>query len=204
MIGQLAELPASDVAALIAMLTEPRAAGPRPWTLASAQHGVVRGHLVPANLTLASVLVATPWQLPLAGAIALFEDVGERPYEVDRRLTHMMLTAQLPVLHGAILGDLGRCADPAPAKRRVTPRSPWSASAASPRACRSRSARRSGMASATSRFRSAPACTLDLDAGVLEIAEAAVAEFPDRSLVTAPAAIGDGSRRGAITKPRSD
>jgi muramoyltetrapeptide carboxypeptidase len=114
MIGQLSDLPASDVAHLITVLTDPRPLGARPWALRSHGTGHRSGPLIAANLTLASVLVGTPWALPLAGAIALFEEVGERPYELDRYLTQLALTGALAATAGAVIGDLVRCRDPNP------------------------------------------------------------------------------------------
>src|SRR6185503_3414312 len=58
MIVQLGALAPSDLAQLVALLTEPRAPGLRPWSLSiHGGGGVVRGPLVPANLTMASMLV---------------------------------------------------------------------------------------------------------------------------------------------------
>jgi muramoyltetrapeptide carboxypeptidase len=114
MIAQLADLPPSDVAHLIALLTEPRPLGERAWPLRAHGAGRHRGPLVAANLTLASVLVGTPWPLPLAGAIALFEEVGEKPYELDRYLTQLTLTGALAEISAAVIGELTRCSDPDP------------------------------------------------------------------------------------------
>lgn len=120
-IAQLADLPDTDVAHLIALLTEPQAPGVRPWTLSAHGHGRHTGALVPANLTLASVLIGTPWQLPLDGAIAVFEEVGERPYELDRYLTQLLLTGELAKPAAVVLGDLTRCDDPMPATGEPDP-----------------------------------------------------------------------------------
>ncbi|HEX3760863.1 MAG TPA: hypothetical protein VHW23_19325, partial [Kofleriaceae bacterium] len=49
-----------------------------------------------------------------AGAVALLEEVGERPYEIDRYLTQLALTGALAGTAGAVIGDLIRCRDPAP------------------------------------------------------------------------------------------
>jgi muramoyltetrapeptide carboxypeptidase len=114
MITQLSDLPPSDVAHLIALLTEPRPLGERAWALRAHGRGSHRGPLVPANLTMASLLVGTPWALPLAGAIALFEEVGERPYEIDRYLTQLALTGALAQAAAAVIGELTRCSDPNP------------------------------------------------------------------------------------------
>ena len=115
MILQLATLPAEDVERLAAMLTDPTPPGPRPWSLACRGSGRVRGALVPANVTLASMLVGTPWPLPLGGALALFEEIGEKPYELDRYLTQLALTGALGGIAAMIVGDLTRCVDPKPA-----------------------------------------------------------------------------------------
>ena len=113
-IQQLGELPDEDVAHLIALLTDPRPPGERPWRLAAHGGGVHRGPLVAANLSLASLIAGTPWPLPLAGAIALFEEVGERPYEIDRYLTQLTATGTLAPAAAVVVGDLTRCHDPSP------------------------------------------------------------------------------------------
>jgi muramoyltetrapeptide carboxypeptidase len=110
-VAQLADLGTGGVAQLVRLLTEPTAPGVRPWSLTSYGKGEHRGPLVPANLTLASMLVGTPWPLPLEGAIALFEEVGERPYEIDRYLTQLVLTGALGKTRAVLLGDLERCTD---------------------------------------------------------------------------------------------
>jgi muramoyltetrapeptide carboxypeptidase len=114
LVVQLGDLPAADIAHLIALLTEPRPLGERPWQLHGHGRGRVHGALVPANLSLASLLVGTPWELPLAGAIALLEEVGERPYEIDRYVTQLALTGALAGTAGVVIGELVRCRDPSP------------------------------------------------------------------------------------------
>lgn len=111
---QMERLPASDLESLIALLTEARAPGVRPWTLAARGRGAYRGPLLPANLTMISVLAGTPWALPLRGAITLIEEVGERPYAIDRYLTHLTLAGELAKPAAVIVGELVRCVDPQP------------------------------------------------------------------------------------------
>ncbi len=105
MIGQLGTLPDADVARLIALLTDPSPPGVRPWSLACHGTGQHRGPLVTANLTLACMLVGTPWPLPLAGAIAMFEEIGERPYEIDRYFTQLALTGAIADTSAFVLAD---------------------------------------------------------------------------------------------------
>jgi muramoyltetrapeptide carboxypeptidase len=111
---QMERLSEADIAHLIALLTEPRAPGRRPWPLAAHGRGVYKGPLVTGNLTMWSMLVGTPWALPLRGAIGLIEEVGERPYELDRYMTQLVLTGELAHLAAMIVGDLTRCEDAAP------------------------------------------------------------------------------------------
>ena len=114
MVTQLPALGDADLAHLIAMLTTPSVSGPRPWTLAAHGRGTHRGPLFAANLTMLSVLVGTPWQLPLRGSLALIEEIGERPYELDRYLTQLSLAGELAKVAAVIVGDLTRCEDSNP------------------------------------------------------------------------------------------
>jgi muramoyltetrapeptide carboxypeptidase len=114
MVVQLGQLPDADIAQLIAMMTDPRPAGVRPWQLAPVGKGSYRGPLLAGNLTMFSLLVGTPWQLPLRGAIALVEEIGERPYELDRYLTQLALAGELAKPVAVIVGDLTRCDDASP------------------------------------------------------------------------------------------
>ncbi len=114
MIVQLGVLADADIRQLVTLLTEPRAPGVRPWSLAGHGRGRYRGPLVPANLTMFSMMAGTPWPLPSRGALALIEEVGEKPYEIDRYLTQLSLTGELAKLAAVIVGDLIRCADPKP------------------------------------------------------------------------------------------
>ncbi len=114
MVVQLDRLPAEDIAHLIALISEPRVPGVRPWRLAAHGKGRYRGPLVAGNLTMYSMLVGTPWQVAVRGAIAVIEEIGEKPYELDRYLTQLALTGELTQLSAAVVGDLTRCSDPNP------------------------------------------------------------------------------------------
>jgi len=48
-----------------------------------------RGVLVGGNLAVLTSLIGTPHAPPLDGAVLFLEDVGERPYRVDRMLTQL-------------------------------------------------------------------------------------------------------------------
>lgn len=177
MIVQLATLADSDVAALVALLTEPRAPGSRPWPLVSYGRGIQRGTLVPANLTMASMLVGTPWPLPLAGAIAMIEEVGEKPYEIDRYLTQLALTGALDQTAAVVVGDLTRCEDPNPPTGEPDPadaalRTILERVATAGKPCAVGAPIGHGDRNEAVPF--GAACELDLDRGVLAILEPAV------------------------------
>ncbi|HZS37925.1 MAG TPA: LD-carboxypeptidase [Polyangia bacterium] len=109
-VTQLGGLPPEDAAALFALL---EGAPPAPLeNLRALAPGRATGPLHGGNLELLSRLCGTPWQPRLDGAILLLEDVGERPYRVDRALTQLLLAGALDGLRGALVGEFHKCADP--------------------------------------------------------------------------------------------
>ncbi len=177
-IQQLGELPDEDIAQLIALLTDPRPPGERPWRLAAHGRGVHRGPLVPANVTMASMIVGTPWPLPLAGAIVLLEEVGERPYELDRYLTQLIATGALAPAAAAVVGDLTRCHDPSPPAGGIDPADAGLRAILERLAAAGKPAASGAPIGHGDRNEAVPfgaACELDLDRGTLAILEGAVA-----------------------------
>jgi muramoyltetrapeptide carboxypeptidase len=71
--------------------------------------GVVEGPLLGGNLSVFSQLLGTPYMPPLEGAILLLEDVGERPYRLDRMWTHLRLAGVFERVRGLVLGDFTDC-----------------------------------------------------------------------------------------------
>lgn len=69
----------------------------------------VRGVMVGGNLTVLASLLGTPWFPRLDGALLMLEDVGEKPYRVDRALTALRLSGALSKLAGVVLGGFTRC-----------------------------------------------------------------------------------------------
>jgi muramoyltetrapeptide carboxypeptidase len=71
--------------------------------------------VVGGNLCVLASLCGTPWAPDLRGAILLLEDVGERPYRLDRLLAQLAQAGHLDGLAGVALGEFSLPAHPADA-----------------------------------------------------------------------------------------
>jgi muramoyltetrapeptide carboxypeptidase len=76
------------------------------------RHGRATGVLKGGNLSVLTRLLGTPFMPDLGGAVLFFEDVGERPYRIDRMLTHLRLSGALKGLAAILVGDLVDCEEP--------------------------------------------------------------------------------------------
>ena len=72
-------------------------------------HGVATGPLVGGNLTLLSSLAGTGWLPKTKGALVFLEDVGERPYRIDRMLTQLTDAGFFDKVRGIALGVFKGC-----------------------------------------------------------------------------------------------
>ncbi len=71
--------------------------------------GVGRGRLTGGNLSLIIALMGTEFEIETDGRILFLEDVGERPYRIDRYLCQLRLAGKLDNLAGVILGQFADC-----------------------------------------------------------------------------------------------
>ncbi|MFH0902063.1 MAG: LD-carboxypeptidase [Pseudomonadota bacterium] len=115
-VSQLGRLSGEDVDWLFRILEDPSAPGqgcfPILRPIGRAAVGTRRGRLVGGNLELVTRLVGTPWQFAAEGSVFFFEDVGERPYRLDRMLTHLKLAGAIDGAVSAVVGSLVRCEEP--------------------------------------------------------------------------------------------
>lgn len=75
--------------------------------------GVARGPLAGGNLSLLAALAGTSYALQGAGQLLFIEDVGEKPYRIDRMLTQLRQAAGIGAAAGIALGIFADCeADP--------------------------------------------------------------------------------------------
>jgi muramoyltetrapeptide carboxypeptidase len=75
--------------------------------------GEARGPLFGGNLTVLAASLATPYAFdPPPGHILFLEEVGERPYRVDRLLTQFRLSGLLGRAAGIVFGEMPGCDEP--------------------------------------------------------------------------------------------
>jgi muramoyltetrapeptide carboxypeptidase len=111
---QLGALPAADAAWLFELMARTTPAGELAWPLVATGApggGVVEGRLCGGNLTMLAHLVGTPWQVDVTGGVVIVEEVGERPYAVDRYLTHLDLAGAWAGAAAALVGDFTLCGE---------------------------------------------------------------------------------------------
>jgi muramoyltetrapeptide carboxypeptidase len=92
------------------------AAGETSWRIAvpsALVPGEAEGPLVGGCLSVLVSLVGTRLAPRFAGAIALFEDVGERPLRrIDRMLTQLVQSGTLDGVRGIVFGSMPDCGPP--------------------------------------------------------------------------------------------
>jgi muramoyltetrapeptide carboxypeptidase len=76
---------------------------------ASFVEGFAEGPLLGGNLSVFTRLLGTPFMPALEGAVLLLEDVGERPYRLDRMWTHLELAGVFRKISGIALGSFTHC-----------------------------------------------------------------------------------------------
>ena len=76
------------------------------WDLASLNSfsQEAEGTLIGGNLAVLTALNGTPYAPELVGSILFIEDVGERPYRIDRMLTTLKQAGWFDQLQGLVLG----------------------------------------------------------------------------------------------------
>lgn len=88
--------------------------GPARTALQGEGHGggQAQGRLVGGSLALVAASLGTPWEIDTRGAILLVEEVGERPFRIDRSFAQLRAAGKLAGLAGLGVGGLVECDDP--------------------------------------------------------------------------------------------
>lgn len=105
---QLGLLPAQTRQRLFDLLESP-APAPALQGRDTFVAGVAEGPLLGGTLSVVTRLLGTPYLPSLEGAILLLEDVGERPYRLDRMWTHLELAGVFRQVRGIVLGSFTNC-----------------------------------------------------------------------------------------------
>ena len=77
--------------------------------LTTVRAGTATGPVLGGNLALIEAVAASGRLTLPPGAILLIEDVGERPYRIDRMLTSLLVGGHLGGLSGVIVGEFLAC-----------------------------------------------------------------------------------------------
>lgn len=102
------------------VVTSSEALGVVPATGRMLVPGVAEGRLLGGNLTMLSTAAGTMDHPRLDGAIVLLEDVGERPYAVDRALLHLRRAGVLDGIAGLVFDPFHGCVEDRPGRSSAT------------------------------------------------------------------------------------
>jgi muramoyltetrapeptide carboxypeptidase len=84
----------------------------RQWQIGGSETirpGAAEGEMVGGCLSIVVTTLGTPYELETAGKILFLEDVGERPYRIERMLTHLQMAGKLEDIAGLVFGSFTRC-----------------------------------------------------------------------------------------------
>ena len=73
------------------------------------RNGKATGTLLGGCLSLVSHLLGTPYSPDYSGAVLFLEDIGEKPYRIDRYLAHLKQAGVFDQINALILGDFIDC-----------------------------------------------------------------------------------------------
>lgn len=98
-----------DFDRLVRLLEDPAPPDDSGVALDAIRPGTAEGPVLGGNLSLLAALAGSGTVPDLAGAILFLEDVGERPYRIDRMLTQLLRARALDGITGVLVGDLTDC-----------------------------------------------------------------------------------------------
>lgn len=85
---------------------------PSPWKIEMGETlrpGTAKAPVVGGCLSALVTTLGTPYEIETAGKILFLEDIGEKPYRIERMLTHLRMAGKLETIAGLILGDFIDC-----------------------------------------------------------------------------------------------
>jgi muramoyltetrapeptide carboxypeptidase len=90
----------------------------RPYSVGGAEgmrtlkEGSARGVLYGGCLSILAALIGTPWEPATENKLLFIEDVGVKPYQVDRMLWQLRQAGKLDGVRGIIFGEMLACTSP--------------------------------------------------------------------------------------------
>jgi len=94
-----------------ALAGRPYALG-REEGLRTLRPGTARGILYGGCLSILVALIGTPWEPSTEGKLLFIEDVGAKPYQIDRMLWQLRHAGKLTGVRGIIFGEMLDCNSP--------------------------------------------------------------------------------------------
>lgn len=80
--------------------------------LRALRPGTARGVLYGGCLSLLASSLGTPFAAQTEGKLLFLEDLGEKPYQIDRMLRHLKLAGKFERVTGIVFGEMLDCASP--------------------------------------------------------------------------------------------
>jgi muramoyltetrapeptide carboxypeptidase len=75
----------------------------------AVRSGKSEGPMMGGCLSLLETTLGTPYEIDTTGTLLFLEDVGEKPYRIERMLTHLKLAGKFDRLAGLVFGDFTQC-----------------------------------------------------------------------------------------------
>jgi muramoyltetrapeptide carboxypeptidase len=82
------------------------------WNIAAStivQPGTAEGVIVGGCLSVLVATLGTPYAVQTAGRLLFLEDVNEKPFRIDRMLTHLRQAGKLDEVAGVMFGEMVGC-----------------------------------------------------------------------------------------------
>lgn len=82
------------------------------WTgrgLTGRSPGTATGRLTGGCLSVIATTIGTPYEIDTRGAVLFLEDISERPYKIDRLLTHLAHAGKFDDVRAVVLGTFHDC-----------------------------------------------------------------------------------------------
>ena len=84
----------------------------RSWTIELGEvvrPGQVNATMMGGCLSMLVTTLGTPYEIETRGKLLFIEDVGERPYRIERMLTQLKMAGKLDYVAGVVFGDFIKC-----------------------------------------------------------------------------------------------